>query len=88
MSIVSKLDSTLVNMEKGTGFCCGGGDSKKLFRSMMIEFREYAGNWRFLADIETKEMSESYIVEPFSESDFTMIRDILSRNWPEGNKVI
>ena len=38
-------------MEKGTGFCCGGGDRKKIFRNQMIEFRENAANWRFLAEI-------------------------------------
>lgn len=87
MTLLPKLDSCLADMEKGTGFCCGGKDSKKIFRSMMIEFREHAGNWRFLAEVEPKEMSESFISEPFSESEFAVIRDILSKNWPEGKTI-
>ena len=55
---------------------------------MVVELRDYASNWRFMAEVEPKEMSESFITQPFNESEFNSIKEILTKNWPEGSKVV
>lgn len=56
---------------------------KKQFRNLMMEFSEYAANWRLIDEAEQRENTGDYLVHRFDEGEFRFVRDILSKNWPD-----
>jgi TPR repeat protein len=53
---------------------------------MMMEFSEYAANWRMLDEAEQRENSDNYVTHRFDEQEFRFVRDILAKSWPESTK--
>lgn len=89
-TLVPKLSDCLDDVEKEAKCCCYWWKSKysKIFHILMAKFREHASNWTFLWEVEPKDMSENYVSQPFKESEFEAIGDILLKNWQQNSQVI